>query len=136
GLVAAYGFNEGSGTSTTDASGNSNSGTLANATWSTAGKYGKALSFNGTSSWVTVNDSNSLDLTTGMTLEAWVNPTVINSWECVVLKEDSTDLTYALYGDNNGNDSGGPRVPSVSVRQNTTSAWTAGPSPLPPNTGT
>src|SRR5688572_15465638 len=65
GLVAAYGFNEGSGTVVTDVSGNGNDGATTNTTWSTAGKFGAALSFNGTSSWVTVNDSSSLDLTNG-----------------------------------------------------------------------
>ena len=48
GLVAAYGFDEGTGTTTADSSGNGNTGTLTNATWTTAGKFGKALSFNGT----------------------------------------------------------------------------------------
>ena len=51
GLVAAYGFNEGTGTTTADVSGNANTGTLANATWSAAGKFGKALSFNGANAW-------------------------------------------------------------------------------------
>ena len=48
GLVAAYGFDEGSGTTVTDASGNGNTGTITNATWAATGKYGKALQFNGT----------------------------------------------------------------------------------------
>src|SRR5262249_40455796 len=69
GLVAAYGFNEGSGTSVTDASGNGNNGTVSNTTWSTAGKFGGALQFNGSSSLVTVPDSASLHLSSGMTLE-------------------------------------------------------------------
>src|SRR5204862_1438779 len=43
GLVAAYNFNEGTGSTVTDASGNNNTGTLANATWTTNGKYGNAL---------------------------------------------------------------------------------------------
>ena len=43
GLVAAYGFDEGSGTTVTDAFGNGNTGTISGATWSTAGKYGDAL---------------------------------------------------------------------------------------------
>ena len=75
-LVAAYGFDEGSGVSVADASGNGLTGTVANGSWSAAGKFGKALSFNGTSSRVTVPDAAALDLTTGMTLEAWVNPAV------------------------------------------------------------
>ena len=58
------------------ASGNGNTGTVANATWSATGKFGKALSFNGTSSRVNVPDAAALHLTTGMTLEAWVNPAV------------------------------------------------------------
>ena len=36
-LVAAYGFDEGSGTTVTDASGNGNNGTVANATWARPG---------------------------------------------------------------------------------------------------
>src|SRR4051812_40567260 len=72
GLVAAYSFDEGSGTTVADASGAGNKGTVQNGTWSTAGKYGGALSFNGTSSLVSIADSASLDLSSGMTLEAWV----------------------------------------------------------------
>ena len=65
GLVAAYGFDEGAGTTTADQSGSGNPGTLSNATWAGAGagKFGNALSFNGTNSIVNVADSNSLDLT-------------------------------------------------------------------------
>ena len=48
GLVAAYGFDEGTGTTVTDASGNGNTGTTSNTTWAATGKYGKALQFNGT----------------------------------------------------------------------------------------
>src|SRR5580765_6634554 len=50
-LVAAYGFGEGSGTTVADTSGNANSGTIAGASWSPTGKFGTALSFNGTSDW-------------------------------------------------------------------------------------
>jgi len=70
-LVAAYSFNEGAGTTVTDASANGNTGAIGNATWTAAGKYGSALSFNGTTARVIVNDSPSLRLITGMTLEAW-----------------------------------------------------------------
>ena len=49
-------------------------------------------------------DANSLDLTTGMTLEAWVQPTALGSlWRCVILKEQPSSLIYALYaGDGTG----------------------------------
>ena len=87
GLVAAYGFNEGSGTTVTDASGNGNNGTITNATWVTTGKYGDALKFNGSSALVTIPDAASLHLSTGMTLEAWVNPSTVNAnWRDVIYK--------------------------------------------------
>ncbi|HLC42882.1 MAG TPA: LamG-like jellyroll fold domain-containing protein [Methylomirabilota bacterium] len=103
GLVAAYSFNEGSGTTVTDLSGSGNSGTISGATWTAAGRFGGALSFNGSSSWVTVNDVNSLDLTTGMTVEAWVRPTALNGWRTVVLKERPGTLAYALYANMSAN---------------------------------
>ncbi|MBW8832887.1 MAG: DUF1929 domain-containing protein, partial [Burkholderiales bacterium] len=46
GLVAAYGFNEGAGTTLADLSGNGHTGTISGATWATAGKFGSALLFN------------------------------------------------------------------------------------------
>ena len=71
----------------TDVSGNGNNGTISGATWTTSGKYGNALTFNGTSALVTVNNSASLQLTSGMTLEAWVYPTTVNSaWRDVIYK--------------------------------------------------
>ena len=87
GLVAAYGFNEGSGTTVTDASGNGHTGTITNATWAATGKYGKALQFNGTNALVSIPNAASLQLSTGMTLEAWVNPSTVNSaWRDVIYK--------------------------------------------------
>ena len=46
GLVAAYGFNEGTGGAVGDASGNGNNGTASGTTWTPTGRYGKALTFN------------------------------------------------------------------------------------------
>ena len=74
-LVAAYAFDEASGTTVTDTSGRANTGTITGAT-RMAGHSGSALSFNGTNNSVSVPDSSSLDLTSAMTLEAWVNPTI------------------------------------------------------------
>ena len=86
-MVAAYSFEEGSGTTVADASGNGNTGTISGATWTNAGKYGNALVFDGTSALVTINNSTSLNPTTGMTLEAWVNPShVAAAWQDVIYK--------------------------------------------------
>ena len=55
-----------------DRSGRGHTGTISGATWTTAGRFGGALAFDGVNDWVTVADTAALDLTTGMTLEAWV----------------------------------------------------------------
>jgi hypothetical protein len=97
--VAAYGFNEGSGSAVADSSGSGNTGTLTSTTWSSAGEYGGALSFNGNSSWVTVADAASLDLTNQMTLEAWVDPNQLgSSWRTVIVKQQTGGRVYGLYG--------------------------------------
>ncbi len=97
GLVAAYSFNEGTGTTVADLSGLGNNGAISGATWSTSGRFGNALSFNGTNSLVTVNDSASLDLTTAVTMEAWVYMTQAADWQAVAIKERPNGLSYSLY---------------------------------------
>ena len=90
GLVAAYGFNEGAGTIAADASGNNLTGTVSGAAWSSAGKFGGALTFDGATSWVTVNNSTLLQLTTGMTVEAWVQTSTPTDWS---LTPDCSELS-------------------------------------------
>ena len=72
GLVAAYALRRGQRHDGGDASGNGNAGTVTGATWSTRAASAGALSFDGVNDLVIVPDAASLDLTTGMTLEAWV----------------------------------------------------------------
>ena len=78
GPVLAYGFEEGSGSTVLDQSGRGNTGTISGATW-TAGRFGTALQFNGSNAFVLVPDAASLDLTSAMTLEAWVYPDASSS---------------------------------------------------------
>jgi hypothetical protein len=106
GLVAAYSFNETSGTTVTDASGNNNTGTISGATRTTVGKFGGALVFNGTTARVTINDAPSLRLTTGITLEAWVFPTAtLKGWRAIVDK--NVDGYYLMASSDQGNPAGG-----------------------------
>jgi hypothetical protein len=124
GLVAAYGFDEGRGAKAKDASGRANNGTTADTAW-VSGKYGSALSFNGSSSAVTIPGTGSLDLTYGMTLEAWVKPNAAGpSWRTVLFKEQPTGMDYALY---TSNDAGLPTGQSqIRGEQNV-----VGPSAIP-----
>lgn len=87
GLVAAYGFNEGTGSAINDSSGNRHTGSQIGARWASNGRFGKALKFNGSNTLVNIPDTPALRLSTGMTLEAWVKPSVTtNSWRDVIYK--------------------------------------------------
>ena len=96
GLVAAYGFNEGTGSETLDASGNFNTGTISGATWA-PGRYGNGLSFNAKGNRVNINDSYLLNLSSEMTLEAWVYVEKKTGLKAVISKRKSGGLSYGLY---------------------------------------
>ncbi len=119
GLVAAYSFNEGSGTAITDVSGNGRNGTLRGAVFA-AGKSGTALRFDGVDDWVTVPDGvtgSPLDLTTGMTLSAWVHPLAFTGWETILMKERGAGaMAYALYAQDGGTSRGGVDAPAGTIR--------------------
>ncbi len=57
GQQAYYAFDEGTGATTADSSGNSRNGTINGATWTT-GRFGGALNFNGTSNYVSTPSLN------------------------------------------------------------------------------
>ncbi|MEM2971281.1 MAG: LamG domain-containing protein [Candidatus Bathyarchaeia archaeon] len=76
GLIGYWKFDEGSGTTAYDSSGNNNTGTLVNGPAWVDGKIGKALSFDGIDDYVEVPDSNSLDLITSLTLTMWLKPAI------------------------------------------------------------
>ncbi len=107
--IAEYGFDEGTGNTTADSSGNGNRGTLSGPSWTTAGRYGDALSFNATDAYVEAANSNSLNPGTAATFSAWVNllgsnadiSSIINKWGQTVDDEylfgldSSNRLTFA-----------------------------------------
>jgi hypothetical protein len=103
GLVAAYGFEETTGTTATDSSASGLNGTISGPTRVTTGRFGSALNFDGVNDIVNIADANALDLTNGMTLEAWVNPAAITGWRTVLLKEKAGDLVYGLYSNSDLN---------------------------------
>jgi alpha-mannosidase len=90
GLVAAYRFSEGVGTTVADASGNGNDGTtVGGPSWITAGRYGGAIQLDGVDDHVRVEDSPSLDLGRTGTIGAWVRIDTLGRWQSVVAKGDS-----------------------------------------------
>jgi len=73
-LVGWWRFDEGSGTTAFDSSGNGNDGTLNGDPKWVAGKYGGALKFNGSSDYLAAPDSESLDINADqLSIAAWIN---------------------------------------------------------------
>ena len=105
GLVLALNFDELSGTSVLDRSGLANNGTMNAGVTRVAGRSaaaGSALSFDGASGMVSIPDAASLDLTTGVTIEAWVRSAGGPAdWRSLIMKERGTvtnpGLSYSLY---------------------------------------
>jgi hypothetical protein len=79
GLVGGWNFDEGTGTVAGDSSGNGNNGVINGATW-VDGIFGKALSFDGSSAYVSVPNNSSL-LPSQITVESWVKRTASFSVE-------------------------------------------------------
>ena len=104
GLVAAFSFNENMGAVAKDASDSKLQATLTNVTWSPAGRFGSALSFNGTTSYAKIPNALALNAKNEMTLEAWVFPTQLLplngiSTRTILLREDSiSTAAFGLYG--------------------------------------
>ncbi|MBI3231684.1 MAG: fibronectin type III domain-containing protein [Candidatus Doudnabacteria bacterium] len=88
-LVAEYHFDETSGTTTADSSGNGNNGTLVNGpVWTTNGKIGSALVFDGVNDYVDAGNSPSLNPANQITIAAWAKPSSIAQSQFIVAKDN------------------------------------------------
>jgi PKD repeat protein len=129
GLVAAYGFDEPGDNLAFDASGNANDGVLSGPVRTSDGQFGSALAFDGLDDWLTVADHATLDLSNGMTLEAWVKPSALSGWRTVLLKEAAGGLAYALYAHDNAPrpaayiNTGGGDLPAPGAAVLATGSW-------------
>jgi hypothetical protein len=134
-LVAHWKFDEGSGTTATDASGNGNTGTLVNGPLWAAGRVGNALYFDGIDDNVTVPDSASLHLSSAFTLSAWVNPTVAQSdFTAAIAKNTATDHVYFLYATSGAGYCGSNGFPLAGANLSGTQQVICNSSGLPLNT--
>lgn len=99
GLAGLWALDEGSGTSTADSSGNSNTGTLVGGASWVAGHIGAgAVSLNGSTGRITVASSASLTVAS-MTVSAWVYiPTSISgNWETIIEHNRFGSNWYGLW---------------------------------------
>ena len=77
GLIGWWKFDEASGASAADSSGNGITGTLVNAPSWVAGKINNALDFNGSTQYVTMGDVAALEGLTDLTISAWIS---LDAW--------------------------------------------------------
>lgn len=85
------------GTSFYDSSGSNNLGYTTNVPAVTNGFIGKARSFNGSSNFITINDSNPLDLTTAGTVELWFKRNATQNYQMLLTKGDGANpLGYQM----------------------------------------
>ena len=99
--IAQWNFEEGTGTTAYDTSGNGYNGGLIGTTTPTwiSGKIGKALNFNGSTSYVDAGDINATEGISALTVSYWVNGSaaVQNAFSGIVSKGVDTGLSSSWY---------------------------------------
>jgi len=102
-LVMNFSLNESVGSVAHDYSNFNNNGNIYGANW-TKGKHNSALRFDGKDDYIMVRDNQSLDMTSSITIKAWIYP---ESWSSSFPRIASKELTitadpYALELNNSG----------------------------------
>lgn len=93
--IGKWNFDEGSGTSSADLSGNGHAATLVGgASWTTAGKEGAGLALDGVTGYADVGVTL-VTTTSSFTVMTWASFAVVGPWQ-VALSED--DVTGSLFG--------------------------------------
>lgn len=92
-------LDEQNGTTTSDKSGNGNTGTLtASPSWA-SGKFGSAIRLNGSTQYVNMGDVSAFDFADGtnLTMEAWVYRSSVSTDQTIVSKKNCANNTCAGY---------------------------------------
>jgi hypothetical protein len=100
GKVFATDFAEGSGTVAYDRSRFDTRGTITNGAWVAGGLYGNALNFT-TNRLVNFSSASQLQLTTNITIEAWVKLNAASNWGAIAAKASDSITNYGLGLDQN-----------------------------------
>jgi len=132
-LVGWWKFNEGTGTNAQDFSTYGNNGTLKNMNhgidnctgncsgWTTSGKFGSALQFDGVDDYVDFGTDSSLSMTRAITMETWVFPTINVTFRPRIIRfgvsESNNQGSHLAFGGGTGNDSFEFYVGNGSVRK-------------------
>jgi len=138
GLVGFWLFNEGSGVRVFDLSGNGNTGTITNALW-TPGKFGSALSFDGSGDYVDTADISAIELA-NVTFSFWgkVN-NIAEDHDFITKGQHTSNRPLLIFFDDVVGataDAGAGNTDTISVLtyDGTTQHWIATPSSSIPDT--
>ena len=123
GLVAYWSFDEGSGKTAADVTGNGHDGKFAGAPKWVNGKFGTALEFDGATDHVIVKDHDALDIQENITLMAWFSPNEALTRRRLMVKNDSIFIIFD-FGDTNSIDF--LVKPQNTFAQSTTTDWKIG----------
>ncbi len=94
GLVAYWSFDEGTGKTAADATGNGHDGEFKGAPKWVAGKFGTALEFDGVDDHVAVADNAALDIQENITLMAWFSPNDVLTSRRLMVKNNSIFVIF------------------------------------------
>lgn len=97
GLVGCWLFNERSGLKVFDSSTRNNKGTLDEISQWKIGKFGSAVRFDGSSQYINCGDNQELNLSTQLTIAAWIKPNGADEAGYILSKYDSVSTGYAMY---------------------------------------
>lgn len=97
-MVAYYEFDENTGGFSVDSTGKSGIATIMGAAWA-PGKTGSALYFDGLTAGVEVGHSGSINLSTAVTVTAWIKPDNIDAYDRIISKSHTDNSPpYTMYG--------------------------------------
>jgi len=116
GLVGSWSFDESTGTTVHDSSGNGNNGTLINAPLWWNGKFGTALNFDGTDDYVEIPHNETLT-SSNFTIEAWIylSSDVVGTQARIVSKQETISKSYSfdIFGNGYGGSTGNQLLSSI-----------------------
>jgi hypothetical protein len=123
GLVAYWSFDEGTGKTAADATGNGHDGEFKGAPKWVAGKFGTALEFDGKGDYVAVADDDALDLTDKITLMAWFSPNDVLTSRRLMVKNNSI---FVIFDFSNANSIDFLVKPNNTFAESKTTDWKVG----------
>ena len=132
GLVVYFAFEEGAGKTVADLSGNGNDGKLEGDSGWSDGTFGKAVNLGGKNGIVRVEHSEMFEFTDGITIAAWIRPTLKagpGTWQLVAAKGPDVQEFFEILLHPDGfiwmgwKLTGGREVPAQSPRDVVKDKW-------------